>query len=432
MRSLRITTIALLLASAVGCGQNSSSTGDETGGSTTTAHGGASTAGGSSGASNGGTPGSGGQGQSGSSNAVTGGTTSSGGAANSGGTTQNAGGAAAGAATHGGSTSMGGATAGGSALGGTTASGGTNGGASASGGKNVGGADLSDAKPITMAGLTTAVELAPVRLAATGIYPAKITVNSGGVDALFGSNAPLVATNAETQALRVSVQHSNLRVIFTVCEGLYRLIGKKSAGISMLSDLKGKRVMVPTGTSSEYYLYKMLQFANLTESDVTIVSGSPGMGMLNADAATIWEPGIQYVSNTLKDDAVEFYQKDAQGHEVYRELFNLHATAESLADATSRKTIVQFVRALIDASAQITQDPSVVVASLTGPTSEGQADLLKSLKYERFAGVLVSDVLDVMTDEEGWQAKANNRTARSRSDLAKLIDDTVVKDALAL
>ncbi len=279
--------------------------------------------------------------------------------------------------------------------------------------------------------MTSAVELAPLRLAAESIYPGKITISSGGVDNLFGSNPALVASNAETQALRSSVQHSDLRIIFTICEGLYRIVGKRSSGITTLADLKGKSITAPnSGASSDYYLYKMLGTVGLATSDVRVVSGMPGMGTLATDAATIWEPGIQYVENSLGSDAIEF-QNDAQGNLVYRELFNLHATAETLADPTKRRSIVQLVRAMITAASMIRADPSVVYPLMTGPTGESQDNLAKSFMYERYAGTLVGDLLDVLEQEEVWRAKYDNRTARTRDQLAPLIDATVLQDAMA-
>jgi len=324
-----------------------------------------------------------------------------------------------------------GAASGGAANGGSENGGSTHGGAANAGAANGGkaGADTGPYPDITLAGLTTAVELAPVRLAASGIYPAKVNVTSGGVDNLFGSNPALVATNAETQALRSSVQHQNLRIIFTVCEGLYRIVAKKSAGINTLADLKGKTVDYSSGTSSAYFLHQMLGLVNLTESDVK--TGSTPSANSGGQAAAFWEPNMaQYAAGISAADRVEF-QKDDQGHEVYRELFDLHATAESLADPTKRRTIVRFVRSLITASEQIRTDPTVVYPLMTGPTGVSQAVLTESFKYERYAGTLVSDALDQLTAEEVWHAKANNRTARSRADLAKLIDTSVLQEALA-
>jgi sulfonate transport system substrate-binding protein len=320
------------------------------------------------------------------------------------------------------------AALGGSAgLGGSPATGGSAAGAATAG--SGGATDTGSYPDITLAGLVTAVELAPVRLAATGIYPAKVTVTSGGVDNLFGDNPPLVATNAETQALRSSVQHANLRIIFTVCEGLYRVVGKKSAGINLLADLKGKTVDYTPGTSAAYFLHQELATVNLSESDVK--TGQAPAASSRAEAAAYWEPNMQAFAGSLAaGDAVEFQEKDSSGQYVYRELFNLHATAESLSDPSKRRTIVRFVKALIAASSQIRADVSVVYPVLTGPTNTSQADLAKSLNYERYAGSLVSDALDVLVPEEAWHAQVNNRTARTRDELAPLIDDSVVKEAL--
>ena len=311
---------------------------------------------------------------------------------------------------------------------GTSGRAGTGGAATGGSGGNAGSA-TGPYPDITLAGLTTAVELAPVRLAANGLYPARVTVVSGGVDSLFGSNPPLVATNAETQALRSSVQHGNLRIIFTVCEGLYRIVAKKSAGIQTLADLQGKTVDYVAGTSSAYFLHQMLGLVNLTESDVK--TGTAPAANSSGQAAAYWEPNMQEYADSISDaDRIEF-QKDAQGHEVYRELFDLHATAESLADPSKRRAIVGFVRSLITASEQIRTDPTSVYPLLTSPTGVSRTVLEKSFKYERYAGTLVTGALDQLVAEEVWHAKINNRTARDRAQLATLIDPSVVEEALA-
>jgi len=280
---------------------------------------------------------------------------------------------------------------------------------------------------VTLAGLLSAVELAPVRLAATGLYPGEVRIQSGGVDALFGANPPLVATNAETQALRASVNNPNLRIIFTVCEGLYRIVAKKSAGIQTLADLRGKTVDYSPGTSSAYFLHKMLALVNMTEADVR-TGGTPS-GTSRGDAAAYWEPNMAQYAAARGRDAVEF-QKDSQGNEVYRELFNLHATAQSLADPARRRTIVRFVRALVESSARIRNDPAQVYPLLTGPVGVSRATLEASFAYERYAGGLVSDIGEVLVEEEAWSARTNNRQARSREQILRLVDDSVVKEAL--
>ncbi len=308
-------------------------------------------------------------------------------------------------------------------------------------GHGSGGATGGPYPDLRFSGLVSALELAPLRLATNGPYPAKITISSGGVDALCGTSPSADnATNAETQFLRATggTGCDKVRIIFTLCEGLYRIVAKKSAGIASLADLAGKRVMAPSGASSAYYLQRMLDAAGLTAGSgagqVNVVNGSASgstfMGSGAPDAATIWEPGIEQASEALGSDAVEF-QNDASGQEVYRELFNLHTTTDVLADATKRRGVVELVRELIAASASLRADPTAANALLTGPAGVSASVLTASMKYERFAGTLVSDLLDVMTAEEPWRANIDGRTARSRDDLAKYIDTSVLADAMA-
>lgn len=72
------------------------------------------------------------------------------------------------------------------------------------------------------------IELSPLLVGADKIYPGEISVINGGIPAFMGGMVD-VATNAETQLLRQSVDDPGLRVIFTVAEGYYRIVARKSA-----------------------------------------------------------------------------------------------------------------------------------------------------------------------------------------------------------
>ena len=74
------------------------------------------------------------------------------------------------------------------------------------------------------------------------------------------------AGNATTQMLRVLGDNPNVRLLFTLVDGNYRIVAKRSAGINRLADLKGKRIVVPRNTSANYFLVAMLRTAGLQES----------------------------------------------------------------------------------------------------------------------------------------------------------------------
>jgi sulfonate transport system substrate-binding protein len=299
-----------------------------------------------------------------------------------------------------------------------------------------GAAQAADDKPIAVFGNRTTIELAPVLIAAER---SGTTVKMGGVNNLTGDpGAPGyssdgladVATNAETQLLRFSVKNPNLRVVMTVTEGLYRLVARKSAGINTVADLKGKRIATIPQTSSGYFTALLLAKAGLTYADVTPVPMAlPDMPKALAegrvDAVSIWEPEVDNAARAIGNDAIEF-----SGKGIYRELFNLNTTAEALADPARRKKVVAFVREIVKAAGELRKDPTHA-QKLVSESSGYSLDVVKrSWEHHAYIAAQVPDLLDVMVAEEKWLAVQDKRTPRDRATLAKLIDTSVLAEAL--
>jgi sulfonate transport system substrate-binding protein len=282
------------------------------------------------------------------------------------------------------------------------------------------------------------IELSPVIVAANSFYPERLPVGEGGITRITSGEADL-ATNAETQLLRESLVNPDLRIIMTVTESFYRLVARRSAGIETLADLRGKRVMLPRNTSAHYFLVAMLRTVGVTEDEVTIVPLPPpqgdqtGMDQMSdalargdVDAISIWEPEPEDAIRTLGDDAVVFQDKS-----VYREVFNLHARAPDLADPDKRRSIVAFVRAVAQATEALKNDPEPYwphVSSITGFTVE---EISWGWPEMQFPVRIIPDMLDVLEVEERWVARERDRTPRSREELARFIDRSVVDEALA-
>lgn len=225
----------------------------------------------------------------------------------------------------------------------------------------------------------------------------------------------------------------------TVTESFYRLVGRRSAGIETLADLKGKRVIVPRRTSANYFLVAMLETVGLSEDDVELVPlpraadvkesldlMSDALLRGEADVIAIWEPEPEDAIRQLGDDAIVF-----QDRNVYREIFNLHATATALADPEKRRSIVAFVRAVADATAALREDPARYWPQISPVIGYTEAQIADGWPEMEFPVEIVPDMLDVLETEEVWVAKELNREPRSRDELAKLIDRSVVEEALA-
>src|SRR6187402_3218323 len=210
--------------------------------------------------------------------------------------------------------------------------------------------------PFTVAVATAVVEAAPVYMAKEGPYGSQFNYINGGVRTLTNGGAH-AAGNATTQMLVVLRDNPKVRLLFTLVDGNYRIVAKRSAGISKLADLKGKRVVTPRTTSAHYHLVAMLRSGGLQESDVTIVS-APATQMAaaltrgEADAISMWEPESQNAVVALGADAIIF-----QDNKAYRELYSIYSTTDVMQDPRRRVELVEFVRALLVSVEAVRKDP---------------------------------------------------------------------------
>lgn len=290
-------------------------------------------------------------------------------------------------------------------------------------------------------GFRESFEIAPVLLAADRHFPPGISVKRGGIPNLVGADrlpnygdpgTADIATHAETQLLRYSLENPDLRVIMTVTEGLYRIVARRSAGIETLADLKGKRVATLVNTSAGFFLQRMLEREGLSIDDVEVVEADlPELDDAlidgRADALAIWEPESEQGALGLAGDLVEF-----SGEGVYRELFNLNSTAEKLADPVTRAKIVHFIRAILDASAEVRENPARAQELVRLRGEFDAQDVLDSWKHHAWTAAIPDDLLDVLVTQEEWLASVDGREPRSREQLATLIDTSVYEEAVAL
>jgi NitT/TauT family transport system substrate-binding protein len=258
----------------------------------------------------------------------------------------------------------------------------------------------------TVAVAMPVLEAAPIHIADQGPSGAGFRVIDGGVRtvALKGAHA---AGNATTQMLRVLGDNPNVRLLFTMIDGNYRIVAKRSAGIAQLADLKGKRVVVPRDTSANYFLVAMLRRAGLRESDVTLVSAertamAAAMVKGAADAISMWEPESENAVQAIGKDAIIF-----QDNTVYRELYSVYSTTDVMNDPRRRKELLGFVRATL------------------------VAEIARSWEHHGFPLGVAPDLLDLITEEEKWVAAQQKRAPRSRAELAGFIDTTILKEAQA-
>jgi NitT/TauT family transport system substrate-binding protein len=218
-------------------------------------------------------------------------------------------------------------------------------------------------------------------------------------------------------------------MLFTLTEGLYRIVAKRSSGIRTVADLKGKRVVLPRNTSAHYSLVRILATAGLQESDVTIVSaGATEMALAmirgEADAISMWEPESQNAVEVLGSDAVEF-----SGKGIYREGFSFYSSTDVLNDLRRRKELVAFVRAMFAATKDITARPAQFFPLISQVTKHPVEQIARSWEHHAFPLVIPKDMLDVVTEEEKWIARTQKREPKTRAQLQTYFDGSILEEA---
>ncbi|MGH8616238.1 MAG: ABC transporter substrate-binding protein [Burkholderiales bacterium] len=303
------------------------------------------------------------------------------------------------------------------------------------------------AEPLRIYGNLSLLEMAPVLMAAAQVYPGKTLVEHGSAMALWGKSSDLasltsagqadLAGNSQTQALRAAVGNPDMRFILTLAECPYRIVARRSAGIARLADLRGKRIATQLESSGAYFMEQMLRTAGLsaeevvsvpfmahTDTPLSLVPEALRAGQI--DAAALWEPQPQRAMVALGSDGIEFSDPA-----VYTEKFNLCTTQAKLENPVLRPKIVAFVRALIEAAARLKKDPEAgwqLVAQAAKLDLETVRGAWPRFKYP---GALAPDLLDVFEREDVWIARTQGRAPRTRVELSRLIDDSVVREARA-
>jgi len=258
----------------------------------------------------------------------------------------------------------------------------------------------------------------------------KVTVqsHSSGKVALDGviAGSADVATVAELPVALAAVKGHPVTVLATLSTQTdYGIIGRADRGVSMPASLKGKRIAVTAGASSDFFLDAFLVRQRLSRADVQVIDRKPGemadtLEKGEADAISTWEPYASDARRRLGANATVF---SSEG--IYESAFNLAATREFTAKRGD--TVKRILRAMVRAEQFMASDPAasekIVAEALDKPPEEARQLLSKS----RFALSLEQNLLVVMEDEARWAVK--NRIVQAKGTPNLL--DAVHVDGLA-
>ncbi len=230
------------------------------------------------------------------------------------------------------------------------------------------------------------------------------------LDALLSGDVD-VATIAETPIAYAFYKHKHLKIIATVMESNedIKVIARKDAAISTPGDLKGKRVGVFFGTNGQFYAFRFLSSAGLSENDVKLINiKAPDMVAAlsngNIDAYVSWEPHIQNGLSKLGDKVIVL-----RNSKIYTETWNLVTTEKFYNDRP--ETIRRMLKAVVRGVNHMNSNPGEaidVVASNLGL----KRSILKAIWKDYDFNVRLSNNLVTSLQTQGeWVKNSKGETS---------------------
>ncbi len=245
------------------------------------------------------------------------------------------------------------------------------------------------------------------------------------LDALLGGDVD-AATVAETPVVVASRNRPDLRIIATLTLSQFRIIARRSAGIALPADLKGKRIAALLGTSSEFFLVRFAERNGIPTEFLSPMNLQPpdmitALSKGDIDAISIWEPHAWRATQVLGSDAISFSDPES-----YREHFNLVTTQARLQDPKSREALRRLVINITSANKSISADPLVSQKLVADRLGLGLSDLLNIWNVFSFPGGIPTDtLLKTMQEVERWDANRSKNPVRKASSLATLVDSSL-------
>ncbi|HVP62805.1 MAG TPA: NrtA/SsuA/CpmA family ABC transporter substrate-binding protein [Myxococcaceae bacterium] len=216
---------------------------------------------------------------------------------------------------------------------------------------------------------------------------------AGDLDAAVVYSTPLV----------VAAMHGEDLVVLTTLhrsDGLTGLAVHPRAGIHGAADLRGHRIGVTPGTSSQLALDVVLAEGGLEPREIEAVAGQPkelmaALATGELDAASLWVPNLLLATGTGPDQA------RLLASEVYAEMSMLAGTRPRI--EARRIETRRFLRALLKAQAMIHRRPQLVESTLRPrfPQLDDQ-QLLTVVSHSRFELGLSNLLLSTLRQEGAW------------------------------
>jgi NitT/TauT family transport system substrate-binding protein len=212
-----------------------------------------------------------------------------------------------------------------------------------------------------------------------------------------------VATVAETPVVLAALRGEEVAVIATISSAATNtvLLARKDAGIAAGTDLAGKRIGVPRGTSGEFFLDTMLVRHRVERAAVHDIDLKPeemleALERRQVDAVAVWYPVASTIQQRLGESVLTFDAGD-----LYAETFAIVARPQLVQDRPV--ALQRLLRALVDAEALFRSHPEEARRLVATELPGGDAS---SLRRFELRVRLDQSLLVLMEEEARWAIRA--------------------------
>jgi NitT/TauT family transport system substrate-binding protein len=225
------------------------------------------------------------------------------------------------------------------------------------------------------------------------------------LDAVMAGAAD-VSTSSETPVSAAVMANRPIVIVARMIKARPDILAHEDAGIGKIGDLKGKKIAILSGTSSEVVIHTALKKAGLKASDASFVNLLPqdmpaAIATRSVDAISIWQPHIFNAQRLLGAKARLLDTRD-----VYTESFNLVAMRE-YAQANPR-AIGKLLAALLEAESYLHKNKSQaqeIVTRIAGPNRPAVESSWGNFEYRIGLDRSLIDVLEAISR---WRLETGN------------------------
>ena len=189
------------------------------------------------------------------------------------------------------------------------------------------------------------------------------------------------------------------------------VVARTDLGINNIPDLKGKKIGVSLGTSTEFYLGSFLELNGMDISQVTTVNVPPpqtpaALANGTVDAVIAWQPNINTIQNSLGNRIVMW---PAQTDQAYY----INAICTSSWAVAHPELIVRFLKSLSQAESYLINNPNNAKAIIANRLNYSAAYVASIWHSHQFALSLDQSLVSAMENEARWLINSNltNQTA---------------------